>query len=230
MAYLRGESPGSSGIGCITTFLPTVFVMGLVLLGLISYGTFRNLSPEPIKQALSAGQTRVASQPESVAAFFSPSVLHWTVAMEKWAEDYGLDANLVATVMQIESCGDPQALSSAGAAGLFQVMPFHFEAGEDPTDPVTNAMRGLAYLKQSLNASGGDIRKALAGYNGGIGVINQPEAYWPSETRRYADWGSRIYAEATGGKSTSKTLQEWLNSGGSNLCHQASQKLLVSQQ
>lgn len=162
-----------------------------------------------------------------LAALYQPSVLHWSGAVEKWADEYGLDPNLVATVMQIESCGDPQAKSSAGAAGLFQVMPFHFESGENPTDPATNAQRGLSYLRQSLDAANGDVRLALAGYNGGIGVIGMDEAYWPAETRRYADWGSRIYAEAARGADTSATLQEWMENGGYRLCNAAARKLLI---
>ena len=34
-----------------------------------------------------------------------------------WAEQYSLDPDIIATIMQIESCGDPNAVSSAGAQG-----------------------------------------------------------------------------------------------------------------
>jgi soluble lytic murein transglycosylase-like protein len=64
--------------------------------------------------------------------------------------------------MQIESCGDPRARSRAGAMGLFQVMPYHFAGGDDPYNPDTNAVRGLAYLKRSLDTANGDPRLALA--------------------------------------------------------------------
>jgi soluble lytic murein transglycosylase-like protein len=102
---------------------------------------------------------------------------------------------MAATVMQIESCGNPDAQSSAGASGLFQVMPFHFLANEDAFNPETNALRGLAYLAKSLQASNGNARLAFAGYNGGIGVIAQSESNWANETIRYAYWGSGIYAD-----------------------------------
>lgn len=103
----------------------------------------------------------------SIAPFFSPEVRQWAPAITKWAEAYGLDPNAVATIMQIESCGDPRAVSSAGARGLFQVMPFHFTAGEDPFDPETNARRGLAYFVERLQQTGADVGRAFAGYNGG---------------------------------------------------------------
>jgi hypothetical protein len=221
MTSLRKQnSEPTFGQGCLTTFFPSLLVVGVALLAVLVYSGF-SLSTQSSEQ-VAQGSTRMAS-------FYAPSVLHWSKAVQTWAKEYALDANLIATVMQIESCGDPQALSSAGAQGLFQVMPFHFEAGENPSDPITNARRGLSYLKQSLEASNGDIRKALAGYNGGISIIQQPEEYWPAETRRYADWGSRIYLEASQGKNISRTLQEWLNSGGEFLCGQASQKLLTFQ-
>ncbi|MBI1856315.1 MAG: transglycosylase SLT domain-containing protein [Chloroflexi bacterium] len=51
---------------------------------------------------------------------------YWAAAISRWANASNLDPNLVAVVMQIESCGNPSARSSAGAMGLFQVMPFHF--------------------------------------------------------------------------------------------------------
>ena len=224
MASIRNKtSKQASGQGCLNTFIPSFLVLGLALLAILIYGGF-SLSTQT---NANDSKNILAQESARLASFYAPTVLHWSKAVQTWAKEYDLDANLIATVMQIESCGDPQALSSAGAQGLFQVMPFHFEAGENPSDPVTNAQRGLSYLKQSLEASNGDIRKALAGYNGGISVVNQLEEYWPSETRRYADWGSRIYNEASQGLNTSHTLQEWLNSGGSFLCGPASQKLLT---
>ncbi len=160
-----------------------------------------------------------------IAPLFTPEVHHWEADIVRWAEAFHLDPNLVATVMQIESCGDPQAVSSAGARGLFQVMPFHFAMGEDPFDPNTNARRGLAYLSQALQRSGGDVRLALAGYNGGLGVIGLAEGFWPAETRRYTAWGAPIYRDAAGGQTTSPTLNQWLQSGGWALCRRAHQRL-----
>jgi soluble lytic murein transglycosylase-like protein len=157
----------------------------------------------------------------SVAPLFTPQVLAWQAEIARWAKEAGLDPNLVATVMQIESCGDPQAVSPSGARGLFQVMPYHFSGGEDMFDPETNALRGLAYLAESLYLSEGDIRRALAGYNGGHGVIGMDPSRWPSETRRYAYWGEGIFADAAGGRTESTRLEEWLAAGGWTLCVRA---------
>lgn len=156
---------------------------------------------------------------------FAPPVLFWEADILRWAETFHLDPLLVATVMQIESCGDPVAVSGAGATGLFQVMPYHFAAGENPFDPDTNARRGLAYLAAGLEKAAGNVSLALAGYNGGHGVIGRPESAWPAETRRYVGWGSGIYREAQTGGADSPTLQAWLAAGGQSLCRQASERL-----
>lgn len=163
-----------------------------------------------------------------IADLFTPEVQYWEAHIARWAQQYGLDPNLIATVMQIESCGDQRAGSYAGAKGLFQVMPFHFSAGEDPFDPETNAKRGLEYLQGSLKRSGGDVSLALAGYNGGWGVIGRSWANWPAETRRYSKWGSAIYSDAQLYGNQSTGLQNWLDAGGSGLCHQAATRQLAS--
>ena len=164
-----------------------------------------------------------------IAPFFSPQVLRWESQILRWASEENLDPNLVATVMQIESCGNPLVVSPAGANGLFQVMDYHFNAGENPFDPDTNARRGLDYLRSSLEHFGNDAGLALAGYNGGIQGASRPAALWAQETRDYQYWGVNIYAEASAGMETSPTLQEWLNAGGASLCSQAGQLALQLQ-
>jgi soluble lytic murein transglycosylase-like protein len=170
-----------------------------------------------------------ASDPmHQVSSVFTPEVQYWAERIQEWAAAAGLDPNLVATVMQIESCGDPQALSRAGAMGLFQVMPYHFTASDAPYSPGTNALRGLDYLRRSLEAAHGDPRLALAGYNGGIGVIEWSESGWAEETRRYAYWGSGIYTEVSSGATESLHLQEWLATRGTWLCRQAHDRLGIN--
>lgn len=172
----------------------------------------------------SASAATVASD-GLIAPLFTAEVQFWAAQIAAWSAEHGLDPNLAATVMQIESCGNPSARSVAGAAGLFQVMPYHFQAYEDAYDPATNARRGLAYLRRSLERASGDPRLALAGYNGGISMIGRAEARWAAETRRYAYWGSGIYADAQQNASQSARLNEWLAFGGNNLCKKARQRL-----
>lgn len=162
-----------------------------------------------------------AAGPAAISPLFNAEVQHWAESITRWAGVCGLDPNLVALVMQIESCGDPVAVSSAGALGLFQVMPFHFEEGEDPLDPETNARRGLSYLVRSLELAQGDIGLALAGYNGGHGTIGMDSSEWSEETRRYYYWGTGVWADIQAKAQSSARLEEWLAAGGASLCRQA---------
>ncbi len=205
----------TAGSGCLLRFfLPpvSVLVMGTVLALFLSQIQFdiAETAPSPAQPQKEAG----------LAPLFTPEVLAWEEKILRWSERYQLDPNLVATVMQIESCGWQDARSSAGAAGLFQVMPYHFSPGEDPFHPGTNARRGLSYLRQALE-SGGSVRLALAGYNGGIQGAQRPESQWPAETKRYLYWGMGIYRDARSGEAVSPRLEEWLASGGHTLCRQA---------
>lgn len=160
-----------------------------------------------------------------ISPIFSPEVQHWAAEIVRWAGEHNLDPNAVATIMQIESCGDPQAVSIAGAQGLFQVMPFHFEAHENMQDPNTNAMRGMRYFAERLQQTGGDIGRAFAGYNGGHVAAGTDWNNWAAETQRYFTWSTGIYEEASSGEATSATLQNWMQAGGASLCRQAANRL-----
>ena len=212
------EAPRRSGC-CSDYVIPPLVIVAIAAAVLVV--AFRN--PRSVPTAVSAASS--SSVPSQIAPLFTPEVHYWGEAITRWAADAGLDPNLAAVVMQIESCGDPRALSRSGAIGLFQVMPYHFAAAEAPYLPDTNARRGLAYLSRALEAADGDARLAFAGYNGGISVIDRPEWTWPAETVRYAYWGRGIYAEALNGSATSARLDEWLAAGGASLCSRARQHL-----
>lgn len=160
-----------------------------------------------------------------ISPIFTPSVQYWEDDIVKWAAENSLDPNLVATVMQIESCGLESAGSSVGAMGLFQVMPFHFTEDDKPFDPDTNARVGMAYLRQGFEIAGGNAGLALAGYNGGHGLIYTDSEFWPAETLRYTTWGTSIYRDASTGMTDSPALQDWLIQGGGGLCALAEEDL-----
>ena len=158
-----------------------------------------------------------------LSSLFTPEVLYWEEDVKKWAVDYNLNPNLIATIIQIESCGDPYISSNAGAQGLFQVMPFHFGNGENQLSTDTNAQRGLNHLTECLTLSDYNVGVSFACYNGGASVINRPQNEWFQESRDYFVWGSGIYDDASNGRSESDTLDQWLAAGGSILCRRASE-------
>lgn len=173
-------------------------------------------------QAVPVMISHMMPERRTIAPLFTPQVSHWDKDIRRWAAQYELDPNLLATVMQIESCGHPTVNSYAGAQGLFQVMPFHFTSDENMLDPDTNAMRGAAFLNDCLGWSGGDVGLALACYNGGPGVIQTNSALWDQQVKDYYAWGTGIYADAINDSPRSETLTRWLNAGGVNLCNLAS--------
>jgi soluble lytic murein transglycosylase-like protein len=207
----------------IEIFILSVFAGWLAINGVRGLLTTSLL---PAAQAAPAAQSAppVVSN-TALSPVFTPQVQHWAPQIAQWAAQYQLDPNLVATVMQIESCGAPGVASGAGAQGLFQVMPFHFTAGENMTDPDTNAARGMAYLSLGLSRAAGNVGLALAGYNGGHSQIGKDSSLWPAETQRYWYWGTGIYEEAISGAASSGRLQEWLNAGGASLCSTADQQI-----
>jgi len=80
------------------------------------------------------------------------------------ATQYKIDPNLVAAVMMVESGGYQNAISSSGAIGLMQIMPFHSCSTFDPAKNIECGVYLLAYYQQRAE---GDWRDGLAAYNAG---------------------------------------------------------------
>lgn len=85
-----------------------------------------------------------------------------------------------------------QRKSSAGAEGIAQLMPQYY-AGVDRTDPQASLTAAAGSMRHYLDAFDGDVRKALASYNAGMGRVQQAvkahgvnwERALPEETRQY---------------------------------------------
>jgi len=101
---------------------------------------------------------------------------------------HGIDPALVRAVIHAESAFNPRAVSSAGAAGLMQLMPAtaaRFNV-RDVFDPEENIRGGVAYLAFLLKLFDGDYRLALAAYNAGEGAVQRYKGIPPyEETTNY---------------------------------------------
>lgn len=95
---------------------------------------------------------------------------------------------LVLAVIAIESAGRTDAVSSAGAQGLMQLIPATAErfGVADSMDPKANIEGGVTYLDWLMKEFGRDPVLALAGYNAGEGAVREHQGVPPyAETRAY---------------------------------------------
>jgi soluble lytic murein transglycosylase-like protein len=104
------------------------------------------------------------------------------------ADVFGIDSALIRAVMHVESWFQVDAVSSAGAQGLMQLMPgtqARFGVS-DPFDPLDNISAGAAYLAWLLEEFNGDLTRAIAAYNAGENAVRRHGGIPPfAETREY---------------------------------------------
>ena len=137
-----------------------------------------------------------------------------TVAWHSRANE--LDPALVWAVMKAESNFDPNAVSSAGALGLMQLMPeTATRLRVDPLNPEDNIAGGTRYLRYLLDRFNGNLPLALAAYNAGATRVEAYQALPPiAETRRYVKKVLRFYrkfAEALPGRESRTTGSTWVD-------------------
>jgi soluble lytic murein transglycosylase-like protein len=90
-----------------------------------------------------------------------------------------LPPGLVMAILDVESRFDRWAVSSAGAVGLMQVMPFWPEQlgmrRYELTRIAANVSMGCAILRYYLDNEQRDVRRALERYNGSVGHRDYPD-------------------------------------------------------
>ena len=100
-----------------------------------------------------------------------------------------LDPELVLAVIDVESRYDRFAISSAGAQGLMQIMPFWLDEIGRPDDNLfvisTNIRLGCTILKYYLDMEKGNLARALARYNGSLGRYWYPKLVFNALSSRW---------------------------------------------
>ncbi len=104
------------------------------------------------------------------------------------AQKHGVEQELIASVIAVESNFNPRAISRKYARGLMQLLPqtaTRFQVA-DVFDPRQNIDAGTQYLKELLEKYNQDLALALAAYNAGPERVEQYRGVPPfNETRSY---------------------------------------------
>jgi Transglycosylase SLT domain len=119
------------------------------------------------------------------------------IVIEKYAQQYGVDQDLVWAVIRQESGFNPRAVSPKGAMGLMQLMPgtAAMLGVTDAFDVEQNIAGGIKYLERCLNQFNQDVPLALAAYNAGPNNVLKYQGCPPfPETRQYVASVLKAYA------------------------------------
>ncbi|MGM7759737.1 transglycosylase SLT domain-containing protein [Yersinia enterocolitica] len=142
-----------------------------------------NNGTDPVQYGQSVKRPTVSASGASLLGWLQPT-------LTKLEALNNLPAGLLRSVAITESAGNQFAISGAGAKGLFQFMDPTAKdmglKGNDVFDPEKSAAAAAKYLSMLLKMNGGDLDKALASYNWGIGNVQKHGLdLMPPETRNY---------------------------------------------
>jgi soluble lytic murein transglycosylase-like protein len=147
--------------------------------------------------SISPSAPRVTTRIESFEAV--PPQRAYDDLIAEAAQAFGVDPNLIRSVMEGESAFDPSAVSRKGAMGLMQLMPDIAEAYgvEHPFDPRENIMAGAQILRELVDFHRGDLQLVLASYNAGAAVVASYGTVPPFvETQEYVKRVSDLLEDA----------------------------------
>lgn len=166
--------------------------------GMANDASTQAASLEPIAVADDVGRLSVIIQPGSRtssaadglqnSAAIASRVMALAPVINEAARAADIDRALLMAVIDVESGGNPQAVSPKGATGLMQLMPRTGQrhGASDLFDPRQNVSAGARYLK-ALTRQFGELPLALAAYNAGEGAVQKYGGQIPpyAETTNY---------------------------------------------
>lgn len=143
-----------------------------------------SLDPVPAPPPAPTGAELLADHPLWKHVDGHPNVARFDSLVMRNARDAGLEPALVKAVIAVESGYDPDAVSGKGAVGLMQVLPDTGERygmsgdakrsiADKLKEPAINLRVGTRYLKELVARYAGDLKRALAAYNAGEGVVDR---------------------------------------------------------
>ncbi|HQK14029.1 MAG TPA: transglycosylase SLT domain-containing protein [Anaerolineae bacterium] len=135
-----------------------------------------------------------SSGTSTLSPYWSRRILRWETLILQEANRRGLDPDLIASLVWMESRGEADAVGPVGSVGLMQVMPkeegFSWRPSKEALlDPSLNLFWGTRTLSIIIQQGNGDIFNALAAYNAGWEKIDsrQPRYFATTILRDYAN-------------------------------------------
>lgn len=178
------------------------------LFGLVSVAAAADTNPNSVDPALRDALVRAITSSDSFHNRYAAEV--WLMDMSRRLERRlpdphyrmellklvhyeasraNLQPELVLAVIEVESNFNRWAISTAGAQGLMQIMPFWLKEIGRPDDNLfhvaTNLRYGCAILRHYLDRSKGNLTEALARYNGSYGRYDYPRLVYRALDRRW---------------------------------------------
>lgn len=179
---------------------PATLACMLLLCGLCTTAAARAPMYEPLSASVRASlHAAISDRPAPPSSPDDPAYLAWRASMSerlaRWLENEherlelldtvhyeatraGLEPALVLGLIQVESAFRKYAVSSAGARGYMQIMPFWVDVIGRPDDNLfhvrTNLRYGSTILRHYLDIEKGDLFRALGRYNGSLGRATYP--------------------------------------------------------
>lgn len=108
--------------------------------------------------------------------------------IDEASKKYGIDKNIIRSVILTESAANPKAISKANAKGLMQLIDTTAEdmGVRNSFDPKQNILGGTKYLAKMLRQYNGDLKLSLAAYNAGPQNVEKHNGVPPfEETKNY---------------------------------------------
>jgi cell wall-associated NlpC family hydrolase len=158
-------------------------------------------TPSTIRRVVDSTPSVVAMRPAALAtsagAGWPSGAATYAKAFSAAEQRYGLPQGILSAVAHAESNYRPDAVSSAGAIGLMQLMPDTAKAlGVDATNPAQAIDGAARLLKGQLNKYG-SVQLALAAYNAGGPAVDRYGGIPPyPETRNYVQKVMSYMSEA----------------------------------
>jgi len=137
------------------------------------YASTTTKAPRPIQRSTRAVGSVVSST--------------YDAYIKEASERYQIPALLIRAVIRVESSGKSDAVSSAGAQGLMQLMPGTAKdlGVTNSFDPQQNIMGGTKFLRRLADYYDGDIVKTLAAYHAGHRAVDKNNGIPYAATKRY---------------------------------------------